>query len=341
MTSTETRIDISHNEELLKLEEIFLPKFYNKKRQYYLSDTGLIKNDALFVHYTSVKAALSIIREKRIWMRNAMHMSDYLEVQHGFDIMARLVSNENDRWIKFRNVIEEAFPEIVERAIKIYNDNFHGINHGTYVLSVSEHDMKENKYGRLSMWRAFGGQSERVAIVFKIPALSAGSQALQIFFNPVSYTDKDEEYVEIEEVIENIKNNRSFLERVNPDIIAAQVFSMILVNVVCMKHEGFREEREWRSVYFPKCFASEVSSRLIESNVEDVAGVPQVVYKIPLDSAFDSVLADLDFFKLFDGLIIGPSKYPYAMYEAFCQELEKIGVVDAALKVRSSDIPIR
>lgn len=318
-----------------------MPRFSAQKKQYYSSDSGVINNEALFVHYTSAKAALSIIREKRIWMRNALHMSDYREVQHGLDIMSSLVSNENERWLAFKSLIEDILPGSVDRAIAIYNDHFHSINDGTYVLSLSEHDQSENEYGRLSMWRAFGGQAERVAIVFRIPAPSPRSRALQILFNPVSYTEKNEDYVEIEEVINNIKNNTSFLESTSPDLVAGVISSMILANVVCMKHKGFKEEREWRCVYLPKCLTSEVSSRLIESCVEEVAGVPQVVYKIPLDSAVDPVLSDVDFCNIFHGLIIGPSKYPYAMYEAFCQELKKAGVSDAESKVRASDIPVR
>ena len=35
---------------------------------------------ARFVHYTSAEAALRIIQNKRIWMRNVTAMSDYSEV---------------------------------------------------------------------------------------------------------------------------------------------------------------------------------------------------------------------------------------------------------------------
>jgi hypothetical protein len=39
---------------------------------------------AKFVHYTTAEAALSIIRSKRLWMRNATCMADYSEVTHGY-----------------------------------------------------------------------------------------------------------------------------------------------------------------------------------------------------------------------------------------------------------------
>jgi hypothetical protein len=341
MTIEKPLVNTGYDENLMKLEEVFMPGFFRYKKDYYSSSSGLMNSDAYFVHYTSAKAALNIIKQKCFWMRNAKYMSDFSEVQHGYNVMSKFVSHGNDSWEKFSKIVEEIVPGSIEKAISIYNSYDEGIKSGTYILSMSEHDECENEYGRLSMWRAFGGQSERVAIVFRIPAHSSGALALKIFFNPVSYVKDDEEYKEIEEVIENVKNNKAFLCSVNPELVALNIVAMILVNIVCMKHKGFKEEREWRCVYHPKCFASELSTRLIEQSVEDVGGVPQVIYKIPLNAAVDPVLSDLDFCNLFDGLIIGPSKYPYAMYEAFCLELEKVGVVDAASKVRVSDIPIR
>ena len=44
---------------------------------------------ARFVHYTSAENALKIIQSKRLWLRNTLCMSDFREVQHGFDILQR------------------------------------------------------------------------------------------------------------------------------------------------------------------------------------------------------------------------------------------------------------
>ena len=52
-------------------------------------------------------------------------------------------------------------------------------------------------------------------------------------------------------------------------------------------------------------------------------------------------LATLDFAQIFDRLIIGPTQYPASVREAFVDELERLGVKDAAERVWSSNIPIR
>ena len=41
------------------------------------------ENDVKFVHYTSAFAATQIIQNEEVWLRNALVMNDFSEVQHG------------------------------------------------------------------------------------------------------------------------------------------------------------------------------------------------------------------------------------------------------------------
>ena len=100
------------------------------------------------------------------------------------------------------------------------------------------------------------------------------------------------------------------------------LFYMLMTKAVCLKHKGFHEEREWRAFYAP----NRNFSRLMESSTEVIGGIP---------------LSDLDLVKLFDRLIIGPSPYPWVMYQSFVAALTNVGVDDAGSKVIISDIPIR
>ena len=79
----------------------------------------------------------------------------------------------------------------------------------------------------------------------------------------------------------------------------------------------------------------------MDFSIEVIGGVPQPIYKIPLDVTVDPVLATLDFVGIFERVIIGPSPYPWPMYEAFVETLTKGGVSDAAQRVFVSSIPIR
>jgi hypothetical protein len=79
----------------------------------------------------------------------------------------------------------------------------------------------------------------------------------------------------------------------------------------------------------------------MESSTEVVNGIPQVVYKVPLDEKVAPELASLDLARAFDRLIIGPTQFAPAMYEAFVVGLKNIGVTDAERRVVASNIPIR
>lgn len=82
-------------------------------------------------------------------------------------------------------------------------------------------------------------------------------------------------------------------------------------------------------------------SPLMESSTEIIGGVPQIVYKFPLDGTVSDALRGLDLSRILDGLIIGPSPYPWVMKEAFVAALLKAGVTDAESRVFVSNIPIR
>ncbi len=72
---------------IFRLEGIFMPYARRQRDEAYKklarSEPASGNDELRFVHYTSAEAALSIIRSKRIWMRNTTCMSDYREVKHG------------------------------------------------------------------------------------------------------------------------------------------------------------------------------------------------------------------------------------------------------------------
>jgi hypothetical protein len=321
---------------VLKLQGIFMPHATKQRRSYFKNPTGQENPSARFVHYTSADAALGIFNSKRLWMRNAKCMSDYREVQHGFEIFRNFFSKNNNEKT-FIEGLDVCVPGVAKEAIALFNQWWVDIQFNTYVTSISEHDEKEDFHGRLSMWRAFGGNAARVAIVFNIPWISGAGRDLHVEFSPVAYLSEAEVHAVMHEVFENIRVNSAFLSQVDRKAILAIVFVMLTTGVCCLKHEGFREEREWRCIYAPKRWPS----TLMESATESIGGVPQIVYKIPCDATVSPALAGIDISRTFDRLIIGPSQYPLAMHEAFSAALTKAGIADAGKRIFISNIPIR
>jgi hypothetical protein len=281
---------------------------------------------------------LKIIKSKRMWMRNTNCMADYREVQHGFEILNKFFSDK-PKTDAFVAALDACVPGAARESIDLFNRLWNDIRLNTFITSVSEHDDAEDLHGRLSMWRAFGMSTARVAVVFKVPKVSAGALALLFIFSPVAYLTEEQAHAVIAEVIANVGTSRDFLKSIDRQVVVQTVFTMLLAGVTCLKHEGFREEREWRAIYCPRVYPS--PSPLMESGIEVVAGVPQLVYKLPLDVNASPALADLDFSRMFHRLIIGPSPYPWPMFEAFREALIAAGVADAQNRLWISGIPIR
>jgi DUF2971 family protein len=291
---------------------------------------------ARFVHYTTAEAALSIIRTKRFWLRNTNCMSDYREVQHGFDIFNKYFLDAAKRKA-FVDAFDACASGAADDAFAAFNNWWQDLRLNTYIACVSEHQDSEDLHGRLSMWRAFGGTGTRVGVVLRFPYVSISAVSLALNFSPVAYLSEPAAHGVIDQVIANVQANRTYLSALKREVLVQLVFQMFSSGIVCLKHEGFHEEREWRAIYTPKRWPSP----MMETSTEVVAGVPQIIYKVPLDGSVSPLIVDLDFAQVFDRLIVGPTPYPWPIYGAFVEALKTTGVPNAEERVFVSNIPIR
>ena len=312
-----------------------MPHMRRQRDMHYCQPSG-IASTARFVHYTSAESALNIIRNKRIWMRNTTCMTDYREVQHGHQMLVRFFSDET-RKKEFINAIDMCAPGVAMEAITLFDQWWNNIQFSTYISSVSEHDDTEDTHGRLSMWRAFGSGTARVAMVVNVPWFTGAAEALNISLSPVAYLKEAEFHQVLSSIPKSAVENIDFMRSVDRHMLLNSIFNTFVASVTCLKHEGFHEEREWRAIYFPQ----RLPSPLMMSEVVSISGVPQTVYKLPLDSALDPAVSGLDLANIFDRLIIGPSQFPFAMHEAFIRTLHDIGVPSPGDRVFVSGIPIR
>jgi hypothetical protein len=311
-----------------KLLEIFLPSAQQTRQD-------MIKSKGRFVHYTSAENGLKIIKEKTVWMRNTNCMSDYSEVQHGYRTLRNLLGPNGSIVKEFMSALDGCVHGLGAEAFHPFNQWWNDTQFNTYIACLSEHRDREDKIGRLSMWRALVGVPARVALVFKIPLTEAPALSTNLFMLPIAYHTDDEVESELTSVIANINAHQKFLSSIDRNLFVHTINFMLGTNTVCLKHEGFHEEHEWRIIHLP----NQGPSSSISASIETVRGIPQTVYKIPLIALAGD---DPDRFpSLIDRVIIGPSPYPRPMSDAFVTTLKDAGVADANQRVFVSDIPIR
>jgi|SRR5271169_2603489 len=326
-------------EEAIKLhreiERIFMPQYVKQLEEVGLGE-GSDKESIRLVHYTSAEAALEIIKQKRLWMRNTTCMSDYREIHHGVDMLYAYFRDEN-RKKKFIDGFDSCFSGASIEATRLFDERLKDILLNTYITSLSLHQSSEDNTGRLSMWRGFGGSAHRVAIVFQIPRATFATIELGITFSPVAYLEQNEATEVLNTVVENVVKNKNRLIEFGRNAVVQLLYRTLIAAVVCSKHSGFSEEQEWRAIYLPTLDSSE----LMKPVSRTVAGIPQRIYELPLDANLSPKLQDIDLARLFERLIIGPTQFPWVIGDTLIAELSEIGVQNAGGKVFASDIPIR
>lgn len=310
-----------------RVRELFFPYASKKLAE-------LKKVRTRLVHYTSADVAVSILRNREVWMRNSTTMSDFMEVEHGFQCLNHAYRGEPGAL--FKKVLDSIFPGSVKELEERFNAWLPGIRSDTYLTCVSEHLDTEDSHGRLSMWRAYGGKTG-VALVLNAAPFYAETNALKAYSSAVAYWDSSNFSREFLAIANGMQLAPDLLRNLGKERVFSLAFTMFRFAVLCTKHPGFHEEREWRVVYSPTMEASE----MIAPSIEVVGGTPQRVYKIPLRNAPEAGLRGMEIPEILDRIIIGPTQYPGAIYQAFFTLLQDAGVSNPENRIVMSDIPLR
>jgi hypothetical protein len=146
------------------------------------------KRGMLFVHYTTADTAMRIFENNEIWLRKSTCMNDFMEIEHGLDCLSSAYDKNKDLAKSCLGGLFPDIPEMLEQKFRSWLPDFRT---DTYIACVSEHGNKktgdeEDRIGRLSMWRAYGG-STGVAIVMNNGPFLRPSDALNAYTNPVAY----------------------------------------------------------------------------------------------------------------------------------------------------------
>lgn len=312
---------------------VFRPYAYHRQQQALLAGTR-------FVHYTSALVGLDILRKKEVWLRNSQVMNDFSEVHHG-ERCLEAVWSDDALSERLRQVLDNVQAGLLDRVRESYASWVQVRERETFLISMSEHGdlasaIDEDRYGRLSMWRAYGGDAN-VALVLNNSAFLSPSDALPAYTSPVLYAEPDAFMRRFRDFVASLENNMAYLEELGADAVLSSVFYAFHDAALSTKHPGFAEEREWRIIYSPFLFGSDRS----HAEVETVAGVPQKVFKLPLRDYPEEGLRGAEPLSLIDRIIIGPSKFPQSIREAYILELQSLGDPQPERRIVVSEIPIR
>jgi len=311
-----------------KLQQIFNSHYLEKSKE--VSD-----RNGRFVQYTSAEAAVKIIKNNEIWLRNTQCMNDYQEVSYGLDCLVKAYDSKSG--IRLRSFLNTMFPESTIEFEKIFNSMIPDIKLHSYIACFSEHQDHEDDTGRLSMWRAYGNDCP-VALVFKNSPFFNETDVLKAYSSAVYYWGHKRYQSEFDIIVDRVCSEVDFIRDAGKDKFFTYFLGFCITSLLCVKHPGFLEEKEWRVVYTPKLAHSEH----VDRSVELIDSVPQHIFKIPLRNIPEKKLLGFSIPEIIDRVIIGPTNNQGVLYQAFVDLLKQAGCGDdIASKVVASGIPLR
>lgn len=287
-------------------------------------------------HYTTAETALQILDGRKLWMRNATVMNDHSEIQHGHEIVSAALDSAPGT--NLRNTLGRIAPKYVAsgwpKLIRLSEVEKSKI----FMTSLSEH-RADDRLGRLSMWRAYGGPVAGVALVFHPDIIKNPEINLATVASPVLYGGYEEFASEMDNLSERFSQNADLVREMPIELGGLILAQAIQLAYMSIKHIGFAEELEWRLIHRP--FENGGSAWVRDKSVS-VRGIPQRVYELPLDNIHNGMqIRGLSLEHLLHRVIIGPSMYPATVQRAFIDKLSELNVTNAAAKVVVSETPLR
>ncbi len=287
------------------------------------------------VHYTTAEAAYQIITGRKVWLRNAAVMNDFSEISHGISCLHEAWASPGGAALQ--EMLERLRVGLRDELAGLFDGHAESLRTHTYLTSLSEHDDVEDQLGRLSMWRAYGGNAG-VALVLNSAAFTAATDAMKAYSAPVFYADQTVFAGWFQNWAKRLLAAEGDLRSIDPERIRNILFYAFRIFALGTKHPGFSEEREWRVFNSP---IHEGGSPWLEFGIETVRGLPQPLVKLRLFDDEAAGIIGTSPKTLINRIIIGPCNYPLQVRAAMYEALAQAEVEDIESKLCMSLIPLR
>jgi len=262
-------------------------------------------------------------------------MNDFLEIEHGHRCTDALWAGDEGE--RLRQFIEKIKPGGVAHLWSLLTGVSRNRYAGTYITSLTEHGQNdsESKLGRLSMWRAYGGDTNACLVIDPV-VIRDEKRADGLFINPVLYKSPDEFIGYFSDILDRFTGTKHILQSID---IVEKFYSIFTHLSVLLKHPGFQEEREWR-VYTGE-YLSPNRQIPLKTTLVSVGGVPQKIAKIKFEHLKDRRGQSLNAEKIIERVIIGPSPYGIVLKEAIEAAMVTASFGNPGDRVINSNIPLR
>lgn len=295
------------------IQKIFFPQYEQRVANF----------NKHLAYYTSAATAISILENKKIWMRNVRCMNDYSEINYGIQLMKKVFCSGRDPItdaLGDQGKVWESTKEIFFSSLPLKGETI--LRKRVYITCLSEHAPEEDDLGRLSMWRGYG-RGTGVAIVLNPDTFKSDFDRFNLFSAPVEYWDESSLSAHVEKIAQCLQPHLDIIKQI-PEQLQQVLELMLLFDAVCIKHPGFHEEKEWRIISCEGLYRVENGNEL-HKEVKVVNDIPQLVKMIPLTSKNKSGDDGFSILENLYRIIIGPTIQSDVIKEALMNELIQLG----------------
>jgi hypothetical protein len=291
----------------------------------------------LLAHYTSVEVLEQILEHNELWFSNPLFMNDLEEMRFGL--------NEGFRLFMTSKAVDDAAgsterSRLLRQAFEHYFTTFDANGaFDTYIFCLSEHE-QDNADGLLSMWRGYGGYGKGAALVFYTQQLTKRTDS-PLLIAPVNYDSTTNRLHKIEVLIEKWASLLKAASVPDDQLYKAShfIFEALKLNALTSKHDGFREEREWRAMYMPDRDVKGIFRSWLGYWMGDKGAEPKLKFKVQPIPDFSE--PDLSLEKILAKIILGPTLSTPLAKKSIERMLDTLGHPALKEKLSVSTIPLR
>ena len=291
----------------------------------------------LLAHYTSISTLNAIVQNDEVWLSNPMFMNDVEELRFGM--------LEGARALQLSDAIRQACTddERHKTLLSAFN-HFYGKfaeEHAfdTYIVCLSKHHPEDND-GRLSMWRGYGSNGNGAAIVFDTSKLNY-NEASPLILAPVQYASTAQRHEWISKTLDGFAGlvRASDIPTEKLYLAAHALLERIKFFALFTKHDGFKEEEEWRVAYMPDRDREGRLRDMFHYAIGPHGVEPKLRFKMgPIEGITTN---DFSLSKFIDRILLGPSLSNGLAITAVRRMLEQNGKLELCDRIRVSSTPYR
>jgi hypothetical protein len=291
-------------------------------------------------HYTTLGVLEKIIKTEEVWLSNPLFMNDLQEMRFGMGEGARIFNQ-----LCAGSAFEEACgsKERVAAMQSAFNYYFHkfDVEHAldVNVFCLSEHD-PQHPDGRLSMWRAYGGNGDGVALVFNTDFITFNKDS-PLLIAKVIYASEEDRIQWLRRIfaaaLDILKQHQIPDDKLH--IAAHQIFTVMLIFSLISKHHGFSEENEYRIIYLPEGDVHKILAGGFHYVIGSQGVEPKL--RLPIKPLGITPVETWTFDSILDRIILGPGVSSSLSVSAIARMLDMNGKPGFKQKLWTSGIPLR